>query len=370
MGVAIPAKRRLNFNHHTTHHHYIMKKDIVLNPYAAALGKVIATVSFMAFAVAIMLSAFFYNVSLQTLLTSYGFTGNGWYYTAMAGCVFFAIAIAVAIKYLAAFLFFCRHAGKTGRAREKNPEMMPTIKRVSFLGLVALLGFEFYSAFNGGSVAATLFAPKTQGITTSIVALEQKKAEALAPLRAKILDVEAIIHDEIKAKTSSDKLKKLLKENNDWAKGEYDRIAGLVEKDYAKQLAAAKTAFDAENTRWNKTIATATDIDGGIARKELANADSAEGFYGGWLKAASILSLLLGLLMEYALAANQVAVRVRPLTDAEALAIEADRDAAKGSGFIAAAVGAIKGFAANRSEQAAGGRAPQQPDPNAGKGLF
>jgi len=345
-----------------------MKKDIVYNPYSAALGKVMHCVAFVAFAVAIMLSAFFYNMSLNTLLTSYGFTGNGWYYTALVICTAFAILIAVAIVYIAAFLFFCWHAGKTGRAREKNPEMMPTIKRVAFLSLVALLSFEFYSAFNGGDVAAALFAPKPQGITTSIVALEQKKAEALAPLRANVMDIEATIADEVKLKTNGSKLQKLLKKGDEWGLGEYDRLAAAVQKDYAKELTTAKAAFDAENARWNKTIATATNIDGGIAKKQLADAESTEGFYGGWLKAASILSLLLGLLMEYALAANQVAKHVRPLTDAEAMAIEEEREAAKGSGFIAAAVGAMKGFT-NRAEQA-GGRAPQQPDANAGKGLF
>lgn len=343
-----------------------MKKDIVLNPYTAALGKVMHSVSFIAFAVAIMLSAFFYNISLQTLLTSYGFTGDGWYYTAMVLCTVFAIAIAVAIKYLAAFLFFCRHAGKTGRAREKNPEMMPTIKRVAFLGLIALLGFEFYSAFNGGGVAAKLFAPKPQGITTSIVALEQKKAEALAPLRAKLMDVEATIADEVKLKTNGSKLQKLVKKGDEWGLGEYDRIASGVQKDYAKELAAAKAAFEAENARWNKTISTATAIDGGIAKKELADAESTEGFYGGWLKAASILSLLLGLLMEYALAANQVAKHVRPLTDAEALAIEAEREAAKGSGFVAGMMGAVKGMAANSSGQ----RAPAPNNQQQGNSLF
>ena len=357
----------------TTYHHHIMKqKDIVLNPYTAAVGKVMHSVAFIAFAVAILLSAFFYNISLQGVLASYGFIGNGWYYTALAGCALFSIAIALSIQYLAAFLFFCWHAGKTGRAREKNPEMMPTIKRVAFWGLIALLALEFYSAFNGGGVMGKVLAPKPKGITTSIVALEQQKAEALAPLRAKLLDIEATIADEVKLKTNGSKLQKLVKQGDTWGLGEYDRIASGVQKDYDKELKAAQAAFDAENTRWNKTISNATNIDGSIAKKELADAESAEVFYGGWLKAASILSLLLGLLMEYALAANQVARHVRPLTDAEALAIEADRDAAKGSGFIAAAMGSIKGWSSQRKQEQ-GQRAPNsnsQGSSQSGNGLF
>lgn len=347
------------------------QKDIILNPYAAAVGKVMHSVAFIAFAVAIMLSAFFYNLSLQSVLTSYGFIGNGWYYSAMAGCIVFAIAIAISIQYLAAFLFFCWHAGKTGRAREKNPEMMPTIKRVAFWGLIALLSFEFYSAFNGGGVMGKILAPKPKGITTSIVALEQQKAEALAPLRAKIMDIEASIADEVKLKTNGNKLQKLVKQGDKWGLGEYDRIASGVQKDYDKELKAAQAAFDAENVRWNKTITNATNIDGSIAKKELADAESAEGFYGGWLKAASILSLLLGLLMEYALAANQVARHVRPLTDAEALAIEADREAAKGNGFFVAALSSIKDWSSQRAQ---GQRAPNannsQASQTGGNGLF
>lgn len=86
-------------------------------------------------------------------------------------------------------------------------------------------------------------------------------------------------------------------------------------------------------------------------------------------KIAALLSLFLGIAMEYALAANDVVAMLPTLTDAEALAIEMHMEQARNTGFIAAAVGAIKGFATNRGEQA-GGRAPQQPDPNAGKGLF
>jgi hypothetical protein len=332
-----------------------MKKDIVLNPYTRALGRVMRGISFICFAGAIALSAFFYNLAAQEFLAARSYTHPAFTWGALGLSVVAAGVVAIGIKYLAAFLFFCLHAARTGRAREKNPEVMPTIKRVAFFGLLGLLAFEGYAAFKGGDISAKLFAPKVQGITASIVAIEQQNQQALAPLRAKVLDIEAQIHDETAAKSKG--LEKLLKKGNGWAEGEYKSIAAVVAKSHANALKSAKAAYDAEAKRLANNTATAIDIDGRIAKKELADAEQAETFYGAWLKFAALLCLGLGLLMEYALAANETTKYVRPLTDAEALALEADREAAKGSSFVGGVVGAVRGL----SNRTGGGRAP---DPN------
>lgn len=369
MGVAIPTKTRLIIHHTTHHHHHTMstKKTVVHNPYLPKLGKALRAVSFIAFGVSIAASAAFYNTVSSEYLASKGFVSSYWLYGCLAACLVFSFCVAIfGVKYPLRFFFIEKHAARTKRARSSNPEMMPTLRSIALVCAAAFILFESYAAFNGGGITAKIFIPKVEGLTNSILSLEGQKQQALTPLNAKVLEIEAAIEVDIKAKT--DGLKKLLKEGNSWAKNEYATIAATASKAYAKELKAANDAYAKENERWGALITTAAKTDGKKISAEIDDAEGQKSFLGNMFKIAALLSLFLGIAMEYALAANDVVAMLPTLTDAEALAIEMHMEQTRNSGFVAAAVGAIKGFA-NRSEQA-GGRAPQQPDPNAGKGLF
>jgi len=344
------------------------KKTVVHNPYLPKLGKALRAVSFIAFGVSIAASAAFYNTVSSEYLASKGFASPYWLYGCLAACIVFSYCIAIfGVKYPLRFFFIEKHATRTKRARSSNPEMMPTLRRIALVCATAFILFESYAAFKGGGITAKIFVPKVEGLTNSILSLEGQKQQALTLLNAKVLDIQAAIEAEVKTKTEG--LKKLLKENNSWAKNEYNEIAATTSKAYAKELKAANDALAKENERWSALITTAAKTDGKKISADIDDAEGQKSFLGNMFKIAALLSLFLGIAMEYALAANDVACMLPTLTDSEALAIEMHMEETRNSGFVASAVGAFRNFATNRAEQA-GGRAPQQPDANAGKGLF
>ncbi len=341
-----------------------MKKDIVKNPYLSALGKSLRTISFLAFGIGIILSAVFYNNAAQEKMTSWGFAGDYWYYATLAVAALFAWALATyGVKYPASFLFFNYHAKRTGRARDENPEMMPTMRHVAIVALVSVIAFEGWAAYNGGTITAKMFVPKVEGITDKLAALEQKKAEALAPLRAKVMDVEARMAQDLEDQTKG--LQKLLKKNDAWAKGEKAEIEKAIQKKYSTELKNATAALDKETAHWNGVITTATKTDGRKTDADIKQAESELALYGNLLKFAALISLFLGVVMEYALAANEAAKRVRPLTDAEALAIEREREERKGGSPFSAIANAIRGIGAGTAQGA-----PQSDNGHVGKPMF
>lgn len=353
--------------HHTTHHHHIMKQTVIRNPFLPKLGKALHVVSFIAFGVSIAASAAFYNSITSEYLAGKGFTTEKWFWGCIAASIVLAYAIAIyGVKYPMRFVFIETHAKRTGRARSFNPEMMPTLRRVALICAGAFILFESYAAFKGGGITAKLFIPKVEGLTNSILSLEGRKEQALTPLNAKVLDIEARIEDETKAKTEG--LTKLLKEGNSWAKSEYAAAAATVAKAHAKELKAAKDAYTQENERWATLVNTATKTDGKKINAQIDDAEGQKAVIGNLIKIAALLSLLLGVAMEYALAANDVAGILPELTEAEALAIEKYQAETRNSGFVAGAINAVKGFA-QRNGQAAP-QAGTRPDVNAGKPMF
>jgi hypothetical protein len=176
--------------------------------------------------------------------------------------------------------------------------MMRKINALIFGSIVAFGVFvSFVTSWDGSRITASMAPTVTPVMLSSVMQTERQMLNSeLAPYRKSVSDIEGKIKAAVTARTSGE-LQRLSSQGNVWAKSEIQKISSDVERQYGKELAAAKTALGkAEEREQGRADKVLNDAEG---RNKEVTAKNEERVSTIWniLTALGTLPLIFGMLL-------------------------------------------------------------------------
>jgi len=178
---------------------------------------------------------------------------------------------------------------------------IPLIRKVNAVIFASIVAFgvfvSFVTSWDGSRITASMAPTVTPVMLSSVMQTERQTLNSeLAPYRKSVADIEGKIKAAVTARTSGE-LQRLSSQGNAWAKSEIQKISSEIERQYSKELAAAKTALakseEREQGRADKVL---NDAEG---RNKEVTAKNEERVSTIWniLTALGTLPLIFGMLL-------------------------------------------------------------------------
>lgn len=283
------------------------KITIIKNPHTDKVLNAIKVVSLVCLWIAVLGSSTMYYSSISSFLVDNGFSMDGyvWWLTVACSLLFSTFVGFFGIKYCISYFLYDWHMRSNKSVVDGSPLLSPILRWISLICAVAFLWLEGTAALNGADITAAKFTPKTKSLTSVISEAEQMKQNALAPVKAKVLDIEAKIEQEVEQKTSGN-LQKLVNEKNTWAKNEVSKIRAEVEATHRKEYKKAKDEFAKAEKEWNEKTSQIAKVDGKLIENNLKTAEKRQVALTTILRYLYFAALVLSLILMIAITASEV----------------------------------------------------------------